>query len=58
MKASDGIDTTKLESQVFDIENADGSKTNTDGPQLTPGFEFLLAVITLSLSLIWYRKKR
>lgn len=53
VEASDGIDTTHLASELFDIENSD---TTLD--QLSPGFGFILALLALSSSIIWYRKKR
>ncbi len=61
IKVSDGTVTIDLKSPFFSINNADisdGTTTTTSVPGLTPGFGFILTLLTLSLTLIIYRKKK
>jgi len=63
IKVSDGTVVIDLKSPFFAINNADVSDdtttpTSTSASNLTPGFGFILTLLTLSLTLIIYRKKK
>jgi len=61
IKVSDGTVVIDLKSPFFSINNADvsdGTTTTTSVPELSPGFGFIFTLLTLSLTLIIYRKKK
>ena len=50
----DGTDQVSIETSLFEINNG----TPTDGPQLTPGFNFVILIASLISLIAWMRRRR
>lgn len=56
VEISDGTDTIRLESNFFEIKNAEDTKEPPDVD--APGFEVIFALLALGFILIWFRRKK
>ncbi|MFX0013192.1 MAG: hypothetical protein ACFFB2_02935 [Promethearchaeota archaeon] len=63
IEISDGTDTTSLQSDLFEINNIEETTATTpeskEGPEIgASGFELIFSILSLSLLLVWLRRKK